>query len=96
MPGSKYDFNSGTSMAAPVVAGMAAMIRGMYPELTARQVRDVIRRSVQAVDGKVNRPGSKKRVAFTTLSATNGIVNLEACFQVIEKLDFLQEPLFND
>lgn len=96
MPGSTYDFNSGTSMAAPVVAGMAAMIRGMYPELTARQVRDVIRRSAQPVAGKVIRPGSKKKVAFTSLSATNGIVNLEACFQVIEKLDFLQEPLFVD
>lgn len=96
MPGSKYDFNSGTSMAAPVVAGMAAMIRGMYPELTARQVRDIIRRSVQPVESKVNRPGSKKKVAFTTLAATNGIVNLEACFEVIEKLDFLQEPLFKD
>lgn len=96
MPGSKYDFNSGTSMAAPVVAGMAAMIRGMYPELTARQVRDIIRRSAQPVEGKVNRPGSKKKVAFTELAAVNGIANLEACFQVIEKLDFLQEPLFQD
>lgn len=96
MPGSKYDFNSGTSMAAPVVAGMAAMVRGMYPELTARQVRDVIRRSAQPVDGKVLRPGSKKTVAFTELSATNGIVNLDVCFDIIKKLDFLQEPLFQD
>lgn len=96
MPGSKYDFNSGTSMAAPVVAGMAAIIRGMYPELTARQVRDIIRRSTQPVKGKVLRPGSKKKVSFNQLAATNGIVNLEACFKVIETLDFLQEPLFID
>lgn len=96
MPGNQYDFNSGTSMAAPVVAGMATLIRGMYPELSARQVRDVIRRSVQPVDEKVLLPGTKKTVPFTTLSATNGIVNLEACFQIIEKLDFLQEPLWQD
>ncbi len=96
MPGNAYDFNSGTSMAAPVVAGMAALIRGMYPELTARQVRDIIRRSAQPVDDKVKRPGSKKTIPFTTLSATNGVVNLEACFQIIEKLDFLQEPLWLD
>lgn len=96
MPGNQYDFNSGTSMAAPVVAGMATLIRGMYPELTARQVRDVIRRSVQPVNEKVLLPGSKKTVPFSSLSATNGVVNLEACFQIIEKLDFLQEPLWQD
>lgn len=96
MPGNRYDFNSGTSMAAPVVAGMATLIRGMYPELTARQVRDVIRRSAQPVNEKVLQPGSKKTVPFSTLSATNGVVNLEACFQIIEKLNFLQEPLWAD
>lgn len=37
--------NSGTSMAAPVVSGLAALIRGLYPELSASEVKDIILKS---------------------------------------------------
>jgi subtilisin family serine protease len=46
LPGNKYGYQSGTSMATPVVAGLAAMIRGYYPKLTTFQVKDIIMRSV--------------------------------------------------
>jgi subtilisin family serine protease len=46
MPGSKYDFMDGTSMAAPVVTGIAALIREYYPKLTAAQVKEIIIKSV--------------------------------------------------
>ena len=39
VPESRYQSNSGTSMAAPVVSGIAALVRGMYPELSAAQVK---------------------------------------------------------
>lgn len=45
-PGSGYDDATGTSVAAPVVAGLAALIREYYPKLTAVQVRDIIMKSV--------------------------------------------------
>ncbi|WP_350286716.1 S8 family peptidase [uncultured Croceitalea sp.] len=45
MPDNKYDFNGGTSMAAPAVAGIAALIRSYYPSLTASQVKKVLMQS---------------------------------------------------
>lgn len=45
-PWNQYAGASGTSMAAPVVAGLAALMREYYPKLTAVQVRDIIVQSV--------------------------------------------------
>ncbi len=50
LQGNKYEAHSGTSMAAPVVAGLAAVIRGYYPRLTAKQVKDIILISVTKID----------------------------------------------
>lgn len=40
--GSGYGYMSGTSMAAPHVAGVAAMIFGIDPTFTAKEVKDII------------------------------------------------------
>jgi subtilisin family serine protease len=40
VPGSFYDSFSGTSMATPHVAGAVALLWGMEPALSARQVKD--------------------------------------------------------
>lgn len=45
LPNNKYDFQGGTSMAAPAVAGVAAMIRSYYPKLSAAQVKEIIMQS---------------------------------------------------
>ncbi len=45
MPNSKYDFQGGTSMAAPAVAGIAALIRSHYPRLSAPQVKQILMQS---------------------------------------------------
>ncbi len=42
LPFDSYGFEGGTSMAAPAVAGMAAVIRSLYPQLSAVQVKRVI------------------------------------------------------
>src|SRR5690606_22916919 len=36
--GQSYAFNSGTSMAAPIVAGQAAVYKSFYPNATSEQV----------------------------------------------------------
>ena len=41
-PLNTYEFLQGTSMASPEVAGVAAMIRSYYPNLTAKQVRQIL------------------------------------------------------
>lgn len=50
VPGSKYAYFDGTSMACPVVAGLAALIREYYPKLSAVQVKEIILRSVVKSD----------------------------------------------
>ncbi|MCC8425954.1 S8 family serine peptidase [Mucilaginibacter sp. UR6-11] len=45
-PRSAYAVDSGTSMAAPVVSGLAAVLREYYPDLSAEQVKNIIIASV--------------------------------------------------
>jgi subtilisin family serine protease len=40
IPGGAYDFMSGTSMAAPIVTGVAALVWSQNPELTPKQVEE--------------------------------------------------------
>ncbi|MES2830156.1 MAG: S8 family serine peptidase [Bacteroidota bacterium] len=80
VPGSKYEYQDGTSMASPVVAGLAAMIRGYYPKLTALQVKEIILKSVVKVDHLVTL--NKKDVPFTDLCSTGGIVNALRALQL--------------
>jgi subtilisin family serine protease len=47
VPGNKYEHMSGTSMATPHVAGLAALIRSANPRLTAAQIEQIINRSAK-------------------------------------------------
>ena len=46
LPYNQYQSWDGTSMAAPMVTGLAALIREYYPRLSALQVKDILIRSV--------------------------------------------------
>lgn len=72
-----YQRLSGTSMAAPVVSGLAALIMAYYPDLKAADVKRIILASVTSYkDRTVLRPGSAGgTVPFGALSVTGGIVN---------------------
>ena len=74
--GNNYGNNQGTSMAAPVVAGLAALIWSYYPNLTASQVKDAIVKTVWKSDTLVNKPGEGKDEAFLSdLSVSGGFIN---------------------
>ncbi len=73
--GNEYGKASGTSMAGPVVAGIAALIMQHYPNLTARQVKFAIEKSAVPSAEKVNRPGTQEQVSLSELSVSGGIVN---------------------
>lgn len=75
--GNKYGNASGTSMASPVVAGVAALVLSYYPHLTAQQLKEVIERSATPLpDSMVNKPGTQhEQVNFAELSRTGGVVN---------------------
>ena len=88
IPESKYKENQGTSMAAPVVSGLAAMIRAYFPSLSAEQVKDVIMKSVTKVDQKVKvkKDGGTKRVYLDEISVSGGIVNAYKAIEEANKI----------
>lgn len=85
----KYEGESGTSMASPCVAGVAAMLRSYYPQLSASQVKNIIIKSGKKIDLKVARPtgmsfmtgldGDSEEepglISFSDLCASGRIVN---------------------
>ncbi len=79
--------DSGTSMASPVVAGIAALLRSYFPALTATQVVDIIKQSGTTVNENTILPGTEnKKINFTSLSQSGKIVNAyQAVTTAIEK-----------
>ncbi len=76
IPNNKYEFFNGTSMAAPEVAGIAALIRSYYPKLTASQVKHILMNSGIKIEKEVLIPGEKgKKAPFADLSVSGRIVN---------------------
>jgi cell wall-associated protease len=79
--GNKYGFLQGTSMASPVVAGIAALIRSYYPGLSAAQVKYAIEKSGEhyqntATDFKVIKPGTADEIIpMDSLTHTASFVN---------------------
>jgi len=77
VPDNEYEYLSGTSMASPTVAGVAAMVWSYYPELSASELKEILLSSaVFPKKKKVVKPGeAKKKIKFSELSSTAGIVN---------------------
>ncbi|MEH6309095.1 S8 family peptidase [Olivibacter sp. CPCC 100613] len=91
VPGSKYKEEQGTSMAAPVVSGLAAIIRSYYPHLTASQVKKIIFDSVVKPTHRVKiiQDKSKRKVLLSDISVTGGIVNAFNALRLAE--DFVEK-----
>jgi subtilisin family serine protease len=87
-PGNAYEAASGTSFAAPVVSGVAALLMAYYPELSAADVRRIILESAtQRGDRMVVRPGTEdEMVRFGELSVTGAIVNAYNAVRMAERM----------
>ena len=73
--GNTYQNLQGTSMAAPVVAGLAAFILEYYPKLSPQQVKMVIEKSSQNPGAKVKDPGTGEEVDLADISRSGGVIN---------------------
>lgn len=86
VPDSGYAYFSGTSMASPSAAGVAAIIREYFPKLTAKQVRTILMESVTKVSFKVPEPGhSDDLVDYSDLCISGGLINAYKAVQLAMK-----------
>ena len=92
-PENEYQKFSGTSMAAPSTAGVAALVRSYYPKLTASQVKHILMNSGNLITLDVIKPGSQSRenptgekVPFTDLSVSGRVVNAYNALLMADKM----------
>ncbi len=76
VPDNKFQNLQGTSMAAPVVAGVAALLWSYFPELSASQVKQILISTCTPMKKKVIVPGTEKeKVKMKDLCQSGGVIN---------------------
>lgn len=68
-----YEYSNGTSMAAPHVAGLAALIKGYAPRLTPSQVKDMVLTTGDSLPSLLNKTVTGKRI-----NAGNALRNVKS------------------
>ena len=97
VPFGDYKFLQGTSMASPDAAGVAALIRSRYPELTASEVKHIIMDSGLSPQIMVIKPeeddyqGEPKLVKFDSLSKSGKMVNVYNAILLADELSKQKE-----
>lgn len=88
--GDQYKMEQGTSMASPVVAGLAALIMSYYPQLTAAEVKTVITKSAKPIDAMVYKPNEMDekttQMSFSELSSSGGVINAVEAIRLANEL----------
>ncbi len=89
--GNNYRNLQGTSMASPVVAGVAALVLSYNPQLTAQQLKWVIEKSSTPINAKVKLPGTDDdMVQLSDISITGGVVN---AYEAMKLAASLKQPV---
>jgi len=71
-----YQDADGTSLACPVVTGVAALLKSYFPGLTPAEIISIITTSGKPVDAEAIEPGTEnKKVRFSSLSSSGRIIN---------------------
>ncbi len=98
-PNNEYKKHGGTSMAAPVVLGVAALALSQYPELDVQTLKQYLLNTVRACPRlQVVKPGADdEKVNFSDLSSTGGVVDAYALMQALSSdLNNSSETKIND
>ena len=86
-PLNTYEFLQGTSMAAPEVAGIAAVIRSYYPKLKASQVKQILMDSGISPNIEVILSGdASNKKLFSNISKSGKMVNMYNAFIMADKM----------
>ncbi len=86
VPNNLFKYEQGTSMASPNAAGVAALVRSYYPNLTASQVKQIIMDSGTTITMDVNLGKTALNKSFTKASVSGKIVNAYNAIQMAEKM----------
>ncbi len=90
--GNTYQNLQGTSMASPVVAGLAAFILEYYPNLSAAQVKMVIEKSAVKLSEKVKNPETGDMVPLSDISKSGGLVNAYEAIKLASTIKGERKP----
>jgi subtilisin family serine protease len=75
-PGNRYLGADGTSLASPVVTGVAALLKSYFPSLTPAEIIRILKESGHTIDLEVELPGEPdKKTSFRKLSSSGRVVN---------------------
>jgi subtilisin family serine protease len=86
IPNNKYVYEQGTSMASPNAAGVAALVRSYYPNLTASQVKHILMDSGTPIVSTVTVGEAKTNMAFSNTCVSGKIVNAYNALLMAEKM----------
>lgn len=90
--GNTYGNASGTSMASPVTAGVAAFLLEYYPTLTPQQIKTILEKSSVKPTIKVTNPATGEEVELTDLSRTGGLVNAYEAAKLADQMTGGKQP----
>ncbi len=74
-PENTYEQLNGTSMATPVVTGIAALLKSYFPYLSAQEIKKIILTSGVEYQNISKIPGESENMLFTEFSKTGKVVN---------------------
>lgn len=86
VPGNKYKYLQGTSMASPNAAGVATLIREYYPNLKVAQVKQILMQSGTPLNLEVIVDDKQIKIPFSEASVSGKIVNAYNALKMAEEM----------